>query len=739
MTLASSVKLMDNMSEGFTRIINAVNLTVSALRKMSNENVKIQGLEDIQNELAMAGAEISLFKDGLAKARQGADNLKNKVTGVGQATENAANQQNKWNNNISKGTNNMNGLFNKLKAAIGTYALINGGKKLLGLSDETMTIDARLNLITDTKQQKASLKNAIYQSAQDARAPLNEFANQIAQLGILVGDKFAGNKEIIKFNNLLAKSFKITGASAQATSAAMYQLNQALVSGRLQGDEFRIIRETAPMLVKGIADAMHVSEGELKKLGAEGKITADVIKQAVFGMESDINKSFAQLPLTWADVWNRMKNFAIKTLDPLLRMINRIANSKKFQELAAGVANTFEIVAGVITKAFGIALKVIGWVYDKWDVLKYPIGIIIALIGAYVLAQGAANVAVGLYNIAMGFKAAADMAASGASFMATMAQHGLNAAVYAFPGTWIVAAVIAVVIVLGVLIIAAIAVTIAFIKMKTGTLTVTGTIVGSFRWMAAQIWNVIADIINGFVMLVNKAITMFNQLSRNAAKGLSNFANIFIDAFNQIMKKADEFANKLLQKMQPFGPLLSTVGIKLPGQTGGAFQFDKINLNAPQIGLINNGKNEILRKKDPNFEYTAGAAWGNRHEKNALDSLKGVKDKVWDELGLGDLGRLGKDPGQDGGLGDVGKNTGKTADNTGKMADSLDDTEEEMKYLRELAEQEHINQFTTAEIKVEMNNENNISSGTDIDDMIRKLTEKLENAMHRTASGVYSR
>ena len=723
-TIQSSIQIMDRLTQPLMRMASAMSNLVVEMERANDKSIDPKGLDTMKENVARANAELRLLKAELGNA--------------GGKTEQNTAKQRQWNSAIKGGNSAMGGLMNKLKAALGLYALIKGANKLVALSDEAMTIDARLNLITDNSGQKASLKNAVYQAAQEARAPLNAFTNDVAKLGILAGKRFSGNGEIIQFMGNAAKAFRVAGTSASETAGAMIQLNQALASGVLQGDEFRSIRENAPLITQAIAKEMGVSQDHLKKLARRGEITADVVRRAVLGMTDDINGKFSQLPMTWRDVWTKAGNFAVKTLEPLLKAINGIANSEKFQRMASEIANTFQIVAGVMAGVFQIALDIAGRVYDKWNAIKPVLIIITSLMLAYGIAHGIAAVAVWAYNVAMGLKAAAETAAAGTSFLATVAQHGLNKAIYAFPGTWIVAAVVAVIAVLIGLIVAAVYV----IKAMTKTATVIGTVVGAFAWMGAMIWNIWAEIVNGTVQMVNGIIRGINSLITSAAKGLTNFANIFIDAFNWIMREATGFINGLLGMLSQANPILSKVGINIPSSVGGAIQLSKANFSGPQVGLINGG-NDVMKRKDPKGAYDKWSKKGDKWQKGAEDWLKGgmgsIKDKMNDLFDPNDLGGgKGSDPANGGkGGGDVGKNTGRTADNTGKMADKLEDTEEEMKYLRELAEQEHINQFTTAEIKVEMNNSNNISKETDIDEMIRQLTEKLTEKMNRVAEGVH--
>ena len=731
-TISSSIQMMDRLTSPVLKMANAMASLVTTMEAADNKKIDPKGLDSMKDNIARANAELQ--------------NLQTELAGAGAQTQQNNAKQQQWNSSIHGGGKAMNGLINKLKTAVGLYALVNGAKKLAGLSDEVMTIDARLNLITNTSAQKNNLKNAAYQMAQEARVPLNSFTNDVAKLGILAGKRFTNNAEIIQFMGNATKAFKVAGTSASETAGAMTQLNQALASGVLQGDEFRSIRENAPLITQAIANEMGASQDQLKKLASEGKITADVVRRAVLGMTNDINSDFSKLPMTWGELWIKAGNFAIRTLEPLLLMINRVANSEKFYVLASGIANAFEIVAGIIMSVFETALNVGSWMYDNWNMVSPIIYAVIGALIAYNIIQAITTAAIWAHNIAVTAKAALDMAAGGASFFATAAQYGLNAAIYAFPGTWIVMAIVGVIVGL-------ISLIVVMGKTVFGARTATGAIAGAFAWLNATIMNLIAWIINTFIALVNGGIKMangiidcINGMIRGASQGLSNFANMFIDAFNWIMRKADEFINGLLQKMQALGPLFAVVGISLPSGTGGALQLDRVNFSASQIGhigLINGGNSNVIKYRNPNTDAKSAAQKWDQKQDNFMNSFKNIKNDIMNNLG--DLGGLagGSGTGLDpagagkGGGGNVGKNTGDTAKNTGKMVDSLEDTEEEMKYLRELAEQEHINQFTTAEIKVEMNNNNTIENETDIDKVIRKLTEKIEEKMNRIAEGVY--
>ena len=158
-------------------------------------------------------------------------------------------------------------------------------------------------------------------------------------------DAFTSNDELIAFTELVQKSFKLGGASSSEQSSALLQLTQAMAAGRLQGDEFRSIMENAPMIADAIAKYMGKPKGELKELAAEGAITADIIKNAVFDSAKNINDMFDDMPRTFGDAWNEIKNGALQAFTPVMQNINALINSPGFTQLIDSLIAGFNIVA----------------------------------------------------------------------------------------------------------------------------------------------------------------------------------------------------------------------------------------------------------------------------------------------------------------------------------------------------------------------------------------------------------
>lgn len=350
--------------------------------------------------------------------------------------------------------------------------LFGGVKKVLDWSDELSLTQSRLNLINDGTQTTIDLQNKLYQAAQRSRGSYTDMANSVSKLGLLAGDAFKNNDEMIAFSEMMNKSFKVSGAGQQEISAATYQLTQAMASGKLQGDEFRSIMENAPMLADAIAKYMGKSKGELRDLAAEGAITSDIIKNALFSAADDINAKYEQMPKTFGDAMNSMKNTAQRYMQPVADKIAEMLNSERFQTILSGILSGIRTFAGVTL----IILQGLGWGFDflaNHMYITIPLlgAIAAVLIGTYVPAAWAAVTA-------LWAKATAWMAANSQMLLAIgiiaivvgvlmalktpleiivvvigllvaalaiwhIVQWAVNGALYACPLVWIIALVIA--------------------------------------------------------------------------------------------------------------------------------------------------------------------------------------------------------------------------------------------------------------------------------------------------------
>lgn len=247
-------------------------------------------------------------------------------------------------------------------AAVATASVV-AAKKISRISDQYTLMSSRIALMNDGTQTNKQLLDKISASANRARGSYHDMADTVSKLGILAKDAFNSNDEMIFFAEQMNKQFKIGGASIQEQTAAMYQLTQAMASGRLQGDEFRSIMENAPMLAQAIADEMGVTIGELRELSSEGAITAEVIKNAMVSSAEKTNEQFAKIPMTFEDTMTLLGNTTAKAFEPVLDVIGKITTSSEFQtgiSLMTSTIQGFAAVAYVAIEGIAGAFSLVG-------------------------------------------------------------------------------------------------------------------------------------------------------------------------------------------------------------------------------------------------------------------------------------------------------------------------------------------------------------------------------------------
>ena len=320
----------------------------------SRNEKKINGIQTSINNIQNRVEDLTMKSDKLTgEIEKQAEEVLKVADNVGKIPP----EQNKVDGGIDKWTAKMLKFNQTIQAA---KTLFGSVRKVLDWSDEMSLTQSRLNLINDGTQTTIDLQNKLYQAAQRSRGSYTDMANSVSKLGLLAGDAFKNNDEMIAFSEMMNKSFKVSGAGQQEISAATYQLTQAMASGKLQGDEFRSIMENAPMLADAIAKYMGKSKGELRELAAEGAITSDIIKNALFSAADDINAKYEQMPKTFGDAMNSMKNTAQRYMQPVADKIAEMLNSERFQTILSGILNGIKTFAGVAL----IILQGLGWGFE---------------------------------------------------------------------------------------------------------------------------------------------------------------------------------------------------------------------------------------------------------------------------------------------------------------------------------------------------------------------------------------
>ena len=641
-------------------------------------------------------------------------------------------EQGRFNREIEEGTNEADSLMQTIKGAVAAYATIQTLSTALNLSDQLTSTTARLNSMNDGLQTTQDLQNMIYLSAERARGSYQATADAVSKLGLMAGDAFGSSEEIIAFMEQVNKQFTIAGTEAAGIDAAMLQLTQAMGSGVLRGEEYNSILEQAPNIIQAIADYMEVPKGQLKDMAAEGQITADIVKAAMFAAADDTNAKFESMPKTFSQIWTSFQNTALMAFQPVLQRMNEIANSEAFQEFVNNAIEGLSMVAGIALEIFDLLVGVAGAVADNWSWLSpiiYGVAAALAVYYGWLLLTKGAEMAMaavhGIVAVAKGIMAAATMLVTGATWAETTAQYGLNAAMYACPIVWIIILIIALI----ALFYAAVA---AVNKFAGTSVSATGIICGAFMVALAFIGNI-------FVALWNLVVDVF-VLIYNLVATVANFiGNVFTDPIGAVCRLFFDLADTVLGILQA---LASAIDAIFGSNLAGSVQGWRDSLGGWVDDTFGKGE-EVMAKMNADdmklgrFEY--GAAWdaGYSFGEGIDESIANFDPSSLFNTnvpGADDYANLGN---YGSGIGGIGSGVDDIAGNTGKIADSMDITEEDLKYLRDIAEQEAVNRFTTAEITIEQTNHNTVSGKMDLDGIVSGLTDAANEAVDRIAEGVH--
>lgn len=678
-----------------------------------------------QNSLnqAMQNMDVSAANDAYLRLSQTVGNTERYI-------RDNVDEQGRFNQEISAGTQQANELTNTIKRAVAAYVSIQSVGKALNISDELVQTTSRLNMMNDGVQTTAELVNMVYAAAQDARGSFSQMADVVARFGNNAKDAFSNSEEVVAFADLIQKQMTIAGASTQEAANAELQLSQALGSGVLRGDELNSIFEQAPNLIQNIADYLDVPIGKIREMAADGELSADVVKAAIFSAADDINSKFNEMPMTWGQIWQSMQNTALIAFQPVLQRLNDLANSEAFQTFIQGAIEAMATLANILLNVFEIAASVGAFIGDNWSIIAPIIYGVIAALGAYLAIMGIVNAITAISAAIDATKAAADALAAGQTFLWTVQQYGLNAALAACPITWIIVLIIALIAII-------FAVCNAIAKMtgiaNSGFGVITGgvnVVIQFFKNLGLTVANIALGIGNAIAALASNMMTAFHNAICNVQSWFYNLLSTALSViegicsalnklpfvefdYSGISSAADDYAAKASE----------AAGNKEDYQSiSDAFNEGFTTFDAFQDGWASDA-------------FNAGAAWGD-----------GIADKVSnfslsDVFGQTDIPNVGD---YTSGFNDaiansgVGDSIGNIDDNTGKIKDSLDVTEEDLKYLRDIAEQEAINRFTTAEINVDMSGmQNTVNSGDDIDGFMTKLTDSVNEAVDNMTEGVH--
>lgn len=684
-TLKNRIELSDGVSPVLDRINNAAQRADSGVKQIANT--------------------AQLTADRLAATTNAADRTSLSIQHLGSTGTGALPQVEESVNNLNSRLSATSSLLRTVRetaaSAFGVFTMSNmAASAIMGvassiaeiprqtvrMADTYSSLISRLGLIVKNADDVSKLNDAIYFSALRARGSYVEMADAVAQVSLVAKNVFPDPGETIKFIEGIQKLFVVGGTDALHAQYAMLQLKQALGSGKLQGDELRSIAESAPMIETMIAKEMGVAQGQLKQLGAEGKITSDIVKKAILNNMDEINADFAKMPMTFGQAFENMGTIITRAFAPVYTELEKLTASPALQaigeKLAAGLFYAGAAIAWCIDLFYQFSDSVAETAEWAWnsifgvgtsitDVLIPALvfattlvtiyGIALAVTNASAIAAAVANTA---HAIASKIAAAASFLFGGALAFVTAMLHVSTVGAYALLTAFVIIPTIVAIIIA------------AFLAWRVATHGLRDTFISCFQ----AIGSIIDSVVNTAIEGINKFIQALNK---------------FTDAYNNTLGKI--------------------LGRNLRHST--------------EIEFRSHASQNMGRWAANTFDY--GAA-----------KLEALKANVIPEMP--DLSNISVNAGPqistpDIDTGNIGKNTGKTADNTGKIADSMDILENEVKDLKEFANQEMINYYTNKEYKVTVGDINNsINRPADIDGVIDQVTMYIMEGMNSGAEAVHA-
>lgn len=724
MAIGTAIEITDKMTGPLNRITAALYSTTDALHdtdQATNSAFNSAGIQAITQELYGYERKIQDIQDEL-------DRSNNKIQEMQEQTEKARSS-----------AGGLENAFRKAAGILATVATVQTLKNVFDTSDELTATTARLEMMNNgfesvggNLKSTSDLFNLVYASAQDARGSFADMSAVVAKFGNNAKYAFSSSAEVVDFANLVQKEMVIAGASTTEASNAMLQLSQALGSGVLRGDELNSIFEQAPNLIQEIANYLEVPIGEIRQMASEGQISADIVKQAIFSASDEINDKFNNMPMTWSQIWTSMQNTALMKFQPVLQRINEIANSEEFKQFTQTAINDMAVLANVSLSVVDTLMQGAAFVSDNWSIISpiiYSVALALAFYNGVLIMHNAYEAVSNGLKLVAAIRAVAHGTATATEAAATTgasaAQIAFNAALYACPLTWIVLAIVAV--------IAVIYMVIAEInKVQGTTISATGVICGVIATAGALIGNIVIGWIN---KIITTGVGLWNLIANFAASLGIVFEHPIIAIETMVMS----LFNFILSVVESAAKLLDTIfGSSLADAVSGFQDTIQAKIDAK----IEDAGGTAANQLNPE-DYTLDRInYGDAYQ-SGYDFGKGIDDKISSVFSGGlstdSFSDLLTSAGYDSTSDGMASTLGDISKDTSAIADSVDISNENLEYMRDLAEREVINRFTTASVNVNMGGvTNTVSQDTDLDGVISYLANGVTEALQQAAEGVHS-
>ena len=698
--ISASITLQDNVTGPMINMINMIDLSIVSIEQLQNvvnNSIDMTVYENVENQLTQTTAAAQELDGALQNIAQPEVDVRDEK--------------------ITKAIDKTDCFTKSVKALRNKFANMDTVSTILGLADQMATASAQLDRMNDGMRTTEELQDMIFASAERARGSYQATAETVAEMGLLAGGAFSDNGETVAFVEQVNKQFALAGMETSEAQSAMHQLTQAMKDGVLSGEELNSVFGQAPNAVQSIAgyiegngdvlsavaSAMGMTtaelagnvQGNMAQIADKGLITAELVKAAMLSSADETNAKFANMPGTFGQIWTSFQNYALRAFQPILGRINELTNSEIFQGFVNGAVTGLAIISRAAQEIFNLFASGAQFMADNWSWIS---PIIYGVAGALAVYYG--------WQL---------LCAIAAGVMA-VAQAVLEAVMGANPIILVVIAIIA--------LIAIFYAAVAAINHFAGTsASATGIIAGAFMLL-------VAHIVNGFVAPI-----------WNILAALANFiGNVCNDPIAAIKIAFYDMCLTVVGYILNLANSIETLLNKIPGVTiditSGLDDFYSNLEQAQQAVKDESGWVEYVGKMeymDYNDAWNAGYSFGE-----GLDETIANFDPSslfdFDIPSADDYGDLANNAA---GVEEIGSGVEDIAGDTGAIVDSVETSEEELKYLRDIAEQEAINRYTTSEIRIEQTNYNNISSTMDLDGIVSGLDYAVGEAIDNMTEGVH--
>lgn len=679
----------------FNKSLNTAAVNFQAIQKMSNN------IMNTTNNIINKTNNITNITNNVAKdTKVLIENANIQIHNTFQAMEKISDEVSKVKVPRAKGTK---GLSSGFLGKINISGIMDMVKKGMSLTDQFNDSNSKLNRITanpiglNDPIKSADLRNKVYSAAQRSKSDYGGMLDSVSNLGLADTGTFNNTDEMVAFAELAQKSYKISGGDKQQQQANMTQLTQAMGDGNIGADEYKSITESSPIIAQAMESYTGKTAAQLEEMVAKGAISSDIIKNAMFSAADDIDVKFAGMSGSFEDVWTTITNVATKSGEDTMSKIGNFLKSDRISPIINDISNAVALMVEGLSKVLDVAISVAYFFADHWEVIGPIIYSIVGAIAAYQIAMAALTAVQWLFDLSL--------------------------------SPMLIAAVI-----IG-LIIAAIYLAVnAFNSLTGATCSATGIIIGALAVVGAFIANL-------FMGMLQK-VFVFIELIYNGFIEISNFiANVFKDPIGSIIHLFGDMADNVLNVIEKIAKGLDLVfGTKMANsvsqwRTSLAVQVDA---EAKRFGNTTYQEkykkldiNEMLKSNGIELKHIGyGDAWNKGYSFGEKIDNFDISQLGKDALNFNSSPYVQEDDA-------LNTNVSNIANNTGAMSQSMEISEEDLKYLRDAAELEVINKFTTSSIKVNMTNNNAINNNMDLDGIVSHLENSIYESMSTAAEGVH--